>query len=163
MTRGRFLCAATSLALVFAACGGGDDSGATEPGGRLELTLTVVEGTSIEVTVGNTSGEPMTVVRPFVTPHFVEFTVTGPDGSEVPFDGPNVRLEPLVDSDVVSLAPGGSVSVRYDLADHFTLPPGTYNVSAQYQAEEVHLGGLAATISYDDPVIADPVEVEVAP
>jgi hypothetical protein len=163
LRRWAVLWAVVAWAVGFAACGGSDDAGDV---GGLRLTITPLEGSAelpVAVTVTNDSADPITVVRPFVTPHFVEFRVEAADGSAIPFDGPRPRLEPLIATDVVTLDPGDSVSSRYELRDHFTLPPGTYTVSAQYQAERVHHGGLAMTVAYDAAIVATPIVVEVTP
>jgi hypothetical protein len=147
-----------------------DSTTSSAPADRGPLGLTVAVGEDprgglapLEVTLTNHTEAEVTVVRPFVTPHFVVFGVIGPSGEEIPFDGPYPRLEPLTDADVAVLAPGESVSAVFDLADHFALPRGELTVTAEYRAREVHHGGLATTIDPDDPVVADPLTIEVAP
>ena len=158
---------AVAVALVTAACSDDGSSTTTAPTGGegsgqdLEFSVASVGGTEVEVTVTNTSESELAVVRPFVTPHFVVFRLTGPGGDEIPFDGPYPRLEPLVDTDIARLAPGESASSRFDLADHFDVPAGTVTLEAAYRAREVHHGGLGLTVDPEDPVTATPIEIEV--
>ncbi len=165
--RRRIALAAVVVALIAVACSGDETEPVTDEGDPLQLSLSAVGGESesflVQVTLANASDAAVTVVRPFVTPHFVALGLVGPDGGEIPFDGPYPRLEPLTDADVAELAPGESVSGQFDLAEHFAVPAGSVTVSAEYRARENHHGGLALTVDPEDPVIAEPIVIEATP
>jgi hypothetical protein len=118
----------------------------------------------ITVTVRST-GEAVRVARPFITPNLVRFTVTAADGTGVPFDGPYVRLAPLEEEDFADLAAGDTLVQTFDLAAHFSLPPGGYTVAAEYRNVRGGPGddGVVFTAEPGAGVVAVPIDIEVTP
>ena len=119
----------------------------------------------IEVALSNRSDDRITVVRPFVSPNFVRFTVLDAAGRNVLFVGPQLTLAPLEDEDFVDLEPGSSVPSQFDLAPLFDLPAGEYTVSAEYRnpPEGSHEGGRAFTAKSGEGIASDTVTIEVTP
>ena len=158
----------SALALALGACiGDGSSSGPTD-GLKLEISSSggpSVGPVPIEVTLSNRSDRRMTVVRPFVSPIFVRFTVIDTAGSNVLFVGPQLKLAPLDDEDFVDLEPGGVVTGRFDLAPLFDLQAGEYTVSAEYRnpPEGPHEGGRAFTAKAGEGIVADAITIEVVP
>jgi hypothetical protein len=176
--------------LAVAGCGGGGETpaetGVSTPTTQAESTTSTPSTTAasapltftveaseasaagpvpVTVTLTNTGDGTLTVVRPFVTPNFVRFQVTGADGTPLEFLGPYLRLEPLGDADFVDLAPGDSVTHRLDLSGGYAFTPGTYTVSAEYRnpADGSHEGGRAVTFEPGAGVLSPEVTLEVGP
>jgi hypothetical protein len=81
----------------------------------------------------NRGTSSVTVVRPTVAPNLVEFEVKGPDGNDVPIDGPWPTLKPFAQDRFIALGGGQTTSGDFNLADLFTFTqPGRYQVTAIY-------------------------------
>ena len=168
MSRASTTIVAAALACVFmlASCGSDSQQAAGPP---IAFSLAgeggSVASVPITATLTNRSDEPMTVVRPFVSPTFVRFTLTDAEGGETPFIGPQLKLAPLEDEDFATLAPGDSVSSDFDLAALFDFTAGTVFVTAEYRnpPEGSHEGGRAFTARAGDGIDADQITLEVSP
>lgn len=122
-----------------------------EVGGPIRVTFSLI----------NQGETPVTVVRPLVAPNLVEFTVTGPDGKEIPFDGPWPRLRPFPEDYFAELAPGSRASQEFDLAEGFRLTrAGRYRVTAVYRNRDdgARFGKSALMTS---GLESNPIEIEV--
>jgi hypothetical protein len=135
--------------LIVAGCGGGDDSGppsAAVDGADLDVALQLgAAGASIPavVTVTNNADQPVTIVRPDISPNFVYFEIRDAAGDPLPFDGPWLSLRPREADDVVELRPGESAEQEFDLTRWYSPAPGTYTVTAEYSYDGT--GGEAAS------------------
>lgn len=56
------------------------------------------------------------------------FVVLDADGNGVPYEGPLVKRSPPEDADCFAVEPSRFHIAEVDLADAYTLPPGTYEV-----------------------------------
>jgi hypothetical protein len=159
--------AALACVFVLAGCGSGD-SAPQAAGPPIAFSLAgeggSVASVPITVTLTNHSDEPTIVVRPFVSPTFVRFTLTEAGGEDIAFIGAQLKLAPLEDEDFTTLAPGESVSSDFDLAALFALPAGTVFVTAEYRnpPEGSHKGGRAFTAGAGDGISADRITIEVS-
>jgi hypothetical protein len=118
----------------------------------------------ITVTVANRTAGFLVVLEPYFTPNLVSFTVNGrEEGPALPFDGPFARLEPAGEDRFHRLAPGETVSVEFDLAEHFSLQPGEYMVVAEYRnpAGASHEGDRAITFEPGEGPTSPPITIEV--
>ena len=154
--------------LLLVACGS-DVSPPQVSGPALEFVLASEGGTvasaPITVTLTNQSVGPITVVRPFVSPNFVRFTVTDAEGGQMLFIGALMKLVPLEDDYFATLAPSESVSSDFDLAALFELAAGTVSVTAEYRnpPDGSHEGGRAFTASAGEGIDAGAITIEVSP
>ena len=174
--------AALALALSVSAVACGDDSDAdlpptstsagsstsAAPGPVLGVGVSSPGGPAagpvpVTVTLTNLSVSEVTVVRPFFTATLVSFRVVGPDGEPVPFDGPYADLATLDSGAFVTLAPGESVSDDFDLADHFMLPRGASQVTAEYRNPTGGSFGGEAGLQFDagSGPVSVPITIEV--
>ncbi len=161
--------AVAALLLVVAACGGDEAlpaAVASESG--LLLGLSSPGGPSggpipITVTLTNGTTDTVTVARPFFAGNIVAFTVEDDAGNPISFDGPFAQLEPLHDDRIATLAPGESVSNDFDLAEHFTLEAGTYNVTAEYLFQPPVEGSRALAVAPGEGPRAAGISVDVTP
>ena len=130
--------------LILTTCGEGDGGGEGGDGNGevdgLVLKLatdkelyTIGESVTLTVTLTNEGSRTLTVLRPLVSPNFIFFDVTGPDGTSLFFNGPWFKLKPLPESIFVNLTSGTSTSHTFILNDLYELTePGLYKITALY-------------------------------
>jgi hypothetical protein len=94
--------------------------------------LTAGGPAEIRLVLSNPSREPVWLLRwntPFEGWMGSIFTVTGPDGTELPYTGPMVKRGDPGREEYVQIPPGGTIDATVDLANVYDLrAPGRYRL-----------------------------------
>lgn len=102
------------------------------PPSALECRIEPKASTEIRFVLSNLSRQPVWFLRwntPFEGWMGSIFTVTGPDGTEIPYTGPLVKRGDPSREEYVQIPPGGEVDALVDLANVYDLrEPGSYRL-----------------------------------
>ncbi|UCH87551.1 MAG: hypothetical protein JSU97_03990 [Dehalococcoidia bacterium] len=99
-----------------------------------ETTLGLGEAIELTFRLTNRSDDPVTVVKPFVSPNLVFFEVVDASGAPLLFDGPWAKLKPFLADSFVSLEVGESVEQVFDLTQLYEISEaGSYTVTGNYR------------------------------
>jgi hypothetical protein len=124
---------------------------------------TVAPGEPIEVTfrLTNRSNDPVTVVKPFMSPNLVFFEVVDANGEALLFDGPWAKLKPFLVEAFVILQAGQSVQQGFDVAQLYDMSEaGSYTVTADYRNwDDGSRFGLSAFVT--DGLRSNELSIEV--
>lgn len=126
----RLLSLAALVALSASTCMQHPQTAASQP--ALECRVEPRAPTGIRFVLANPSQKPVWVLKwntPLEGWRGSIFTVTGPDGTELPYTGPMVKRGDPGRDEYVQIPPGGEVDAVVDLANVYELSkPGRYRV-----------------------------------